>query len=919
MSAWEAVEEAIATWDAVKVAEIVLGLDDEGRKEVAGRLPGHLSAVRHRFGFSNGGGRSWDVEDDWIEPMRVAGAGTIGGAAAVAAWLNRREFADRRAEPDAVEALLWVLAARPPEWQADVAVRVASRLRGQGQGRRPSREQGAWLALLLLRRSGAVPPAHDPLVVAWVGESPTARGLREDPLRGHLLPLIFEAEGVGRALQGEQAAPLQPGTWLASLTVLQSEGTIDRGLLIDGCLRRYLRGGSAGDLRFFVRLHELLEPTYAEVESRVRDYLRLLPAAPGAVAELALRHLRRLDALDPADVAEALQALLFRPERKLVSVGLTWLDQAARDAGDNADDYALALAYAFACESGDIQERAVRLALKHGARFTPAGAEVIRDALGLLPVDLGEQLVAVFGGEVAVEDDDGFVPVPLPESRSVEADFSPIRDIRELGAFPDREDWQGTERWLDGFVRFCTDDRDLFRSVLARGTSWPTRLDVQPEWRYLEQWAEAMARQVVTPGIRLGPPPSVFSSAPSSSLSSSLSPSLSPSLSSSRLPSPERVSPPHLFLLRRWAEVHAALRVGALPPYLLATPTSGTGHLDPSVLVDRLEGYERTGAKAMDVDLWQALLRLPRSIAPEVAARAGGLTSGAGITAARWMSDRPSPVTAVGWTRGSTPYAGDREPSGGEHPSLVPRIRLRYSEPGRPLPYGESGPLRGDLPHGEPGPLRDLLSDPSPHRWDGHGVYMPWWPAVLPSDREVVALHCLPFLLYHWNSPGVEPDMLQALARADGAAGEGVALLLAYFLAERDSPLGRTQPNEGVRVLVAMAERGDLPAAEVGRQLALLLRRAWFKVGAVVESLESAARHGAHLEVWEVVAGFLVVYLPGPGERPNTAHTQALGFAVRAASWAGARGELACVAEIARRKGSSGFVREARRLHTRLT
>ncbi|MEU4224102.1 DUF6493 family protein [Nonomuraea sp. NPDC026600] len=878
MSAWEAVEEAIATRDTGKVAEIVLGLDDQERKEVAGRLPGHFPAARQRFTLSLAPDWPWqggmNVGDDWIEPMRVAGAGTIGGAAAVAAWLNRREFAGLRPQPDELEPLLRVLAARPQEWQADLAIRVARRLRVLS----PTTEQGGRLALLLLRRSGAVPPAHDPLVVAWVGEPPTARRLREDPLLGHLLPLIFEAEGVGRALQGEQIAPLMPGTWLASLAVLQSEGTIDRGLLLDGCVRRFLRGGSAGDLRFFARLHELVEPTYAEVDSRARDYLRLLPAAPAAVAELALRHLRRLEALDPEDVAEALQALLFRPERKLVSAGLTWLDQAARDAGDNADEYALALAYAFACESGDIQERAVRLALKHGKRFTLAGAEVIRDALGLLPPDLGEQLVAVFGGEVAADEDDGFVPVPLPELSLPAAGFAPIGDIRELDTFPDREDWQGAERWLAAFVRFCTDDRDLLRSVLARWTSWPTRLDVQPEWRYLEQWSEAMARQIVTPGIRLGPP-----SAQSSSL----------------LPSPARVSPPHLFLLRRWAEVHFALRAGTLPPYLLATPTSGTGHLDPGVLVDRLEGYERTGAKAMDADLWQALLRLPRSIAPEVAARAGGLTSGAGVTAARWMNGgRLSPATAVGWTRGgSTAYAGDREPSGGEHPDLVPRI---------------------DLPSGEPGLLRDLLADPNASRREGSDVYMLWWPALLPSDREAVALHALPFLLYHWNTPGVEPGVLRALARAEGPAGEGVALLLAYFLVERDSPLGKAQPNEGVRVLVRMAERGDLPAAEVGRQLALLLRRAWFKLGAVVESLESAARHGAHVEVWEVVAGFLAAYLPGPGERPQTAHTQALGFAVRVASWAGARGELPCVAEIARRKGSSGFVREARRLHARL-
>ncbi|GAA2364277.1 hypothetical protein [Nonomuraea africana] len=48
-------------------------------------------------------------------------------------------------------------------------------------------------------------------------------------------------------------------------------------------------------------------------------------------------------------------------------------------------------------------------------------------------------------------------------------------------------------------------------------------------------------------------------------------------------------------------------------------------------------------------------------------------------------------------------------------------------------------------------------------------------------------------------------------------------------------------------------------------------------------------------------------------------HTAALGFAVRAAAWARARGPLPAVAEVAARPGSSGFVRTARRLHERLT
>ncbi|WP_283135726.1 hypothetical protein [Rhizohabitans arisaemae] len=66
------------------------------------------------------------------------------------------------------------------------------------------------------------------------------------------------------------------------------------------------------------------------------------------------------------------------------------------------------------------------------------------------------------------------------------------------------------------------------------------------------------------------------------------------------------------------------------------------------------------------------------------------------------------------------------------------------------------------------------------------------------------------------------------------------------------------------------------------------------------------------------MTGLLPVYLPGPGERPHSSHTQALTFAGDAARWAGAHGTLPVVAEIAARKGTSGFVRTARRLHEQL-
>ncbi|MEV4065725.1 DUF6493 family protein [Nonomuraea dietziae] len=442
MSAWESVRAALATDDVTRLAACVAALDDAGRREVAAVLPGHISAARaqaearlqarertrrdsaerrsqerwalfqreaDRRGWTQErrdheweahwqpGRRLWHEEEEWgdevawMELMRVAGAGTLGGPAAVVAWLNRRDLEPWTEQADDLEPLLQVLSVRPAAWQADVAARLVRRARN-------ARNRNLRLALELLRANGVTPPEHDPLVVAWASGAPTARALRDDPLLPVLLPRLFEAEGVGRALRHEKAAPLAAGTWLATLRVLESEGTVSREMLLDGCLRRFLRGGTATDLRFFARLHDLIEPAYDEVAARARDYVRLLPSAPGPVAELALRHLRRLGDLPEADVAEALGALLSRPERKLATAGLRWLDEAA-DELDDLDALAPALGLAFACGSWDVQCRAARTAVRHSDRFSPMGAEAVREALPLLPASVAGSVAAAFGDQ----------------------------------------------------------------------------------------------------------------------------------------------------------------------------------------------------------------------------------------------------------------------------------------------------------------------------------------------------------------------------------------------------------------------------------------------------------------------------------------------------------------------------------------
>ncbi|WP_141704102.1 hypothetical protein [Planobispora rosea] len=1001
LSAWESVREAIGTGDASRVAAEVLRLDEAGRKEVARELPGHIAAARDaaherharrqaaaeaaeeqarqeyvraetargrsideahdswwtwgRFQHAPGHGVDWAERDDWIESMRVAGAGTLSTAAAVATWLYRRDFTRWRWNGD-TGPLLRAIASRPPEWQADLAVRLALRLRVT-RGR--ARDDGAPLALEMLRRTGAVPPDHDPLVVAWVSTPPD---LEDDPLTGHLLPRIFEAQGVGRALREDRVEPpewaRERHSWLRSLRDLADAGRVDRDQLVDGCVRRFLLGGDAADLRFFVRLHDLLAP--APSRERARDHLRLLSAAPGPVAELALRELRRAGALggetgglSGEEIAEAVEALLFRAEGKLVRAGLTLLDQAARDAGGGLDHLAPALASAFLSESYEVRERAVRLAVRHAGRFSPVGAEAVREAASTLPPDLAARLSAAYGevDSAPAEETDDFRPVPLPSFEAPAREPFPPALGDLTGTYTRVHDGIEFERWLDGFVR----------SPEARTAGEPlpgqTTLYGHRHWTRPEQWAEALLREAAAPGAE--PPVPAPERAPAyahhvlrvriaeggvetdvetdfgrlpvetrENIAAALAeqgiplgnlghfeegppiegeilgismmssgnwrrPEEEPEEPRDRLPGPDSVSPPHQAMLLRCAEVHAALKAGALPPYLLAVPTLTSGHIDPAELVARLEGYERAGATALPADLRQALLRLPREVDPDVAERAGRLVSEAGVMLARWLEERPEPVTRVDWSHGDVEYTHDRQP-GEHHPRLHPRIRLEPA--GQPL-------------------LGVLLADPPPYRPDDYGAHMDSWRLLLPSDREAVAMHLLPHLLDGWNRPGYFHRYVAGLFHQDGPAGEGLALLVAYLLADR----GWYQSAErGQELFLRAVAAGCLPAAECGRQLGLVLRRTWAKLNDALSSLEECARKGAHREVWEIMTGLLPVYLPGPGERAHSAHSRALAFAAEAARRAGARGPIPEVGQIAARRATSGYVRAARALHGQL-
>ncbi|WP_066370718.1 hypothetical protein [Herbidospora mongoliensis] len=1061
MTLWTEIRDLVTGNRVTPLVDRLVTLTEEERAELGGQLPGLLKELRRPPA---------DDPDDVDElvgeqldtsagALLLTGVGVITGPAAAVTWMTGRDVNRRWGGTVDVAQVCRVAATRPPEWRRDVAVRLAQRVR------RPA-DRLAPLAVALLRESGATPPDHDPLVAAWL----TVPSLAGDPLTSVLLPHVFTADGAGRALREERLDP-GPTRWLAA-----AARELPREQALDGCVSRFLRGGDVQDLRFFVRLHTLLDPTPEESAPRLRDYLRLLPSAPGPVAELAVGQVRAAMPLDHADLVEAVEALTFRAEAKFAARGLRWLDQTIRATPEVAADFVGALTTAYTHASFDVRNRSTELTLKHAGLFADH-AEAILDGARHLPADLGARLAERFGGEAPAED---------PQERK---EFSPLPEVPARESFPKpsifpnyHERWIGWERWMAAFVGGVAENRTNLRRRLKPHVEQQTHRQNRDQITDPDEWQTVLAEELVTPGalpeipprgpekfwdsashsvsarlvnrgeeIGLNPPKRRFAVAgsgwrpgryldddtplrvvfitwtsddgpagavadeagqpipyangriylygqpsgddrtpdpapdeddeydgdfeedfddavpdrrasrpvepgvlyddsdeamPQDSLRGvyerlaelgvnpdritamrkglpvpppgpdeplvAVTVAFVPSRLRSfqrrelpplhewrrrhRLPHPEHLSPPSDFLVTRYAELYGALRTGTLPPVLLATPTWMTGHLDPDVLVDRLETCAAAGVEPLRADLTQALLRLPRGGHPAAADRAAKIDSVAARRAHEWLAGpgMPDPECGFQWTHmvnaSMVPF-GDGEPEHFTEVRLTPVLRA--------TPTGD------ELIDGA------LLRQPPDGSFDEMGSGIAGWPAMLPSHREVTAVNMLPFVLRSRWYASVTPAELSRLAAADGPLGDATAVTIAVLLA---GGVPGTIP-----VVLRMAARGDLPAEAIGRQLALALRRTWLETRPAIAALTELAEAGGHHEVWRILRALLPGMLPGEGRRITVTHTELVAFAADVARWTGASGEIPIVAEFARSRRTIRFVHECKRLHTQLT
>ncbi|MBW8482503.1 DUF6493 family protein [Actinomadura parmotrematis] len=541
MSLWDEIRAAVARGDAQRAGAAIRAASPAERKAAGAELAPFLRGLAREGVF------------DEAAPLHVAGAACLPGAAAVAQWVTRREIRFRsggRPLELHTALILELLADRPVEWRADVAARIAARLRPadllnwRGDGLKPT-----WhLAAALVRDTGAPAPADEGFVLGWAAFT-DPRHLAGDPFREAMLPLLFEHESVGRLLEGDMV-------WHRALT--HRSRRADRALLVDGCVSRFLRGGEPRDLRWFTRLFEALAMTPDEAAARARDLVAVLPGAPGPVVDLVLPLVRGVPGLDDAAFTGAAEGVLFRSEKKIVRAGLAWVAKEARTRPDAA---LTALTAAFRQDSLDLLDRAVAIAEQHAEAASPETRRAVRDAATALPAAFRDRIAAAFGAVEAGPEAPAALPAWAPPGP-----FPVIGSLAELEEAMDGvPHWAPAvadqERLFDGLVRFAYEHPEEVGKLVNRVTA------------DTGNWLGG-----VLTGVRYR----------------------------THLPLP----PLSEFWQRRVAEL--PWLVGRVP-VLLATPTSVTGHVDPDVLAERLARYEAAGLEPGPADLEGALLRRPRT------------------------------------------------------------------------------------------------------------------------------------------------------------------------------------------------------------------------------------------------------------------------------------------------------------------
>ncbi|MEH1015931.1 DUF6493 family protein [Micromonospora sp. CPCC 206060] len=846
---------------AEPIADALAGLPEERRRAVGVELTDWFKAQ---------GSIWWGVGKGTA--LAVAVVGCLPTAAQAAAILTRRSVTVDGAR--AATLVTRVAEERGITWLPDLAHRMAAKLH-----RDTWVEQWRFVAALL--PAEAEPPTGDRFVELWVQSLsrpdqqrrgvpvPLIDRLRVDPLLPALLPRLFEIDGLGVPMMFDEVVTdwenRHRHVLPTALAQLAAEGVIERATLIDGAVGRLLRGDRQSALRAFATLLDQLQPTADEVAARATDYLRLLADAPATVATMAQKALRELPDLELDAVLDTSREVLVRPDKALVRGQLTWLDRLARRHRDRAVEIAEVIAIAGEHPAVDLRERAAALAGRHG--FDPTAA------------DTGPVVTAPRGDELLHPGPSPAAPAPITDIDELAEEVAALLGTESRG--------EPLDRILDGLVRLTATDGDRVRAALA-----PVLARRHWSWASEHRWDPCCLCGLVSDLLEAAgaPRPEAGRRGRWSALLAAVRRTNRSASQSELVTTDPRVPPPHALLRVRLAEIGHRLGEPGHPG-LLAAPTSANGALDPLVLLERLT--ERADRTPWHWDLTQALLRLPPGTDDALAGKAEALRTPGGDRLAAWLRSGglPQPVMRVtALQRRARKNGYDWEYD--QLPAQRVMVELRP-----PVGYDDRYGL--------------LTADPAPmgtqyFGWTRH------WPSVLPHHPGVVAAYALAEVAATADMDqrdGVA--VLPLLAECDGPGGVAVDLALAYGLGARHG----ADRVAALDALLGLAATGRLDAAGVGAQFGTLVAGQAVKLTRAIEPLRDAAAAGAPLTVWRLLAAALPPILAAaPRGLPDL-----LTLATETATTTGVRIDIAGLAELAGRGGTSRMVTEARRLHRALT
>ncbi|GIE36525.1 hypothetical protein Ait01nite_095700 [Actinoplanes italicus] len=903
---WAGLAEPLRRTDSTSLAAMLLAASEQDRVAFAPEVEHRVRARSER--------PEWP-DDSPAGLLALAVIACMPTAARAAALLTRRSM--RGWGAISTDHFLSIARARRLPWIGDLGVRLAGRL----PARDPMPADWTFCEALLLA-GDAEPPATEGAVRGWLWsiglgwwDSPSlVDGFRGSPWLDTFLPRVFEIDGIGLDLPatGSGGRDTEFATTIATLV---ADGRLDRKTILEMTVGRLARGDRPAALRPFTGLHDELAPTVAELAMFAADYVRLLQEAPSPVAALAQRSLRALDdagMLDLDTLLEASGPTLLRSEKVLVKAQLTWLDRRARRTPERAADLLETVATALGHPALDIHERALAVIDRHLLRV--AADSPARARIAALTSPSAEPVTHAS------------VPPPVPQVASVLPIETPAELAEEVIALLHQPSAVNWERVLAGLVA-------LAPAGLADALGPVLNSHPQPfreAWGHLPFLGEAI-RAVL--GRRRG-----------HVMRERLHAAACGDLAS-------QIHNPASVLALRVAEVAARLVEDPIP-CLLAAPTYVTGSIDADVLVDRMARFEAEGRTPWQLDLQQALLRLPRTTGPEVLARADALTSPAGRQLAAWLRSGglPDPV--------STRFEQcAHDPDG----RVVIRRVVVNLEPAR---TDDNRILLEE-------PLVTLTRRSRPYYQDYYyDDFTEAFAMVLPHHREVTAAWALPAIAALADRDQRDASLLPLLADCSGPPGPALTLAVAYGLGARHQP-DRVAAVDAFLVLagtptrelpsaapappgppgggsssclppeVPAAHQGDeapaggspgglpsaggspggLPsaggsfAAGVGVELGDLCSDGTVKLGRVVPALTDALQAGAAAAVWELLRAALPPLLPtGARGLPDL-----LELATRAATSTGARDEVPGLTQIAARGGGSRSVREAKRLQAVLS